>query len=336
MGEGIWALCVVLLAVATLGAQVTYGDVPTEVQKKINSINQNGTYLGVVIPNAFELNPLLQSPSYSPDKGMPYVDFAGRRFRFGSLEGKKVILVMTGLGMINAATTTQLLLGLFKVEGVVQYGIAGNANPSFIIGDVVIPRFWAHSALWSWQRYGDGPKNELPFENTGDYTRKYGFLKFADYTQTVKSIPDADNLLNNVWYQPEEIFPVDGIPEESSTSSGFPLIPGLKLKGCVNSTLCLTRTPNVARVTRGMSASIFLDNAAYRDFLFSKFKFTPVDMESASVALVCHQQRIPFIIIRGLSDLAGGGSDESNEADTFVSLAAENTITAVVEFIKRL
>ncbi|CAA7402683.1 unnamed protein product [Spirodela intermedia] len=347
MGEGIWALCVVLLAVATLGAQVTYGDVPTEVQKKINSINQNGTYLGVVIPNAFELNPLLQSPSYSPDKGMPYVDFAGRRFRFGSLEGKKVILVMTGLGMINAATTTQLLLGLFKVEGVVQYGIAGNANPSFIIGDVVIPRFWAHSALWSWQRYGDGPKNELPFENTGDYTRKYGFLKFADYTSNGKNlIPDADNLLNNVWYQPEEIFPVDGIPEERQHVFWVPVDPryfaiakklvGLKLKGCVNSTLCLTRTPNVARVTRGMSASIFLDNASYRDFLFSKFKFTPVDMESASVALVCHQQRIPFIIIRGLSDLAGGGSDESNEADTFVSLAAENTITAVVEFIKRL
>lgn len=77
MAGGIWAFCTVLLAVAMLGAQTAYGDVPTEVQKKINSINQNGTYLGVVIPNAFEMNPLLQSPSYSPDKGLPYVDFAG-------------------------------------------------------------------------------------------------------------------------------------------------------------------------------------------------------------------------------------------------------------------
>lgn len=85
-----------------------------------------------------------------------------------------------------------------------------------------------------------------------------------------------------------------------------------------------------------MSASIFVDNAAYRDFLFSKFKLTPVDMESASVALVCHQQRVPFIIIRALSDLAGGGSAESNEASTFVSLAAANSITAVIEFIRRL
>ncbi|CAA6666002.1 unnamed protein product [Spirodela intermedia] len=347
MAEGIYALCVVLLAVATLGTQVTYGDVPTELQKKINSINQNGTYLGVVIPNTFELNPLLQSPSYSPDKGLPYVDFAGRRFRFGSLEGKKVILVMTGLGMINAATTTQLLLGLFNVEGVVHYGIAGNASPSLIIGDVTIPRFWAHSALWNWQRYGDGPQNELPLESSGDYTREYGFLKFADYsTDGNNVIPDADNLLNNVWYQPEEIFPVDGTPEERQHAFWVPVDPyyfavaekilGLKLEGCINSTLCLPRTPMVTRVTRGMSASIFLDNAAYRNFLFSKFNPVPVDMESASVALVCHQQRVPFIIIRALSDLAGGGSAQSNEANIFVSLAVENSITAVVEFIKRL
>lgn len=31
-------------------------------------------------------------------------------------------------------------------------------------------------------------------------------------------------------------------------------------------------------------------------------------MESAAVALICRQQRLPFITIRALSDLAGGGS----------------------------
>jgi len=37
------------------------------------------------------------------------------------------------------------------VDGVVHYGIAGNANPSLHIGDVAIPHYWAHLALWSWQ-----------------------------------------------------------------------------------------------------------------------------------------------------------------------------------------
>ena len=87
---------------------------------------------------------------------------------------------------------------------------------------------------------------------------------------------------------------------------------------------------------RGTSASIYLDNAAYRDFIFKKFNVGPVDMESASVALICHQQRVPFITIRALSDLAGGGSAVSNEADTFITLAAANSITAVLAFVDAL
>ena len=47
--------------------------------------------------------------------------------------------------------TTQLLLSFFKIEGVVHYGIAGSANPSLNIGDVAIPQYWGHTALWSWQ-----------------------------------------------------------------------------------------------------------------------------------------------------------------------------------------
>jgi nucleoside phosphorylase len=59
-------------------------------------------------------------------------------------------------------------------------------------------------------------------------------------------------------------------------------------------------------------------------------------MESAAVALICLEQRTPFIAIRALSDLAGGGSTDSNEADTFTSLAANNSVTVVLEFIKQL
>lgn len=110
----------------------------------------------------------------------------------------------------------------------------------------------------------------------------------------------------------------------------------LKLEGCINSTTCLTETPKVTTVKRGTSASIYLDNAAYRSFIYNKFKVSPVEMESASVALVCLQQRVPFIVIRALSDLAGGGSAQSNEASTFTSLAANNSVKVVVEFIKLL
>lgn len=109
------------------------------------------------------------------------------------------------------------------------------------------------------------------------------------------------------------------------------IIQSLELEGCVNAT-----TPKVATVLRGASASIYVDNAAYRSFIHNQFMVSPVEMESAGVALICHQQLVPFITIRALSDLAGGGSAESNEADTFITVAATNSVIALVQFIKEL
>lgn len=108
---------------------------------------------------------------------------------------------------------------------------------------------------------------------------------------------------------------------------------GMKLNRCVNSTLCLGRVPMVLVVERGSSANIFIDNAAYRELLNVKFNVTAIDMESAAVALVCQQQVTPFIAIRALSDLAGGGSSQSNEAAVFASLAAQNAVDVAVKFV---
>lgn len=110
----------------------------------------------------------------------------------------------------------------------------------------------------------------------------------------------------------------------------------IKLEQCVNATTCLPTRPKMSTVLRGASASIYVDNAAYRSSIYDKFKLSPVEMESAGVALICHQQRVPHITLRALSDLAGGGSAESNEADTFLPVAAKNSVIAVVEFIKLL
>ncbi|EOY29721.1 Phosphorylase superfamily protein isoform 2 [Theobroma cacao] len=287
------AFVMLLALMLVLDERQADGAVSAEVQKLIHEAKLNGPYVGVVIPNLFELSPLLHNPNFTSANFT--IPFSGRRFRFGAIGEKRVILVMTGLSLINAGITTQLLLTLFKIEGVVHYGIAVNANPSLNIGDVTIPKYWSQTSLWYWQRYGDGPSDELTLESNGDYTRELGFLKFANFTTN-----------------------------------------DLKLEGCLNSTTCLDEQPRVVTVQRGTSGSVFLDNAAYRSFIYSKFNVSPVDMESASVALICLQQRVPFIIIRALSDLAGGGSAESNEADIFTSLAANNAVTVVMEFIKQL
>ncbi|CAN6353322.1 unnamed protein product [Urochloa humidicola] len=349
------SLLLLLLAVSCAAA------VPESTARSIRRVNRHGPFLGVVVPNAFEMEPLLRSTRFSPARGHlpPYLDVAGRRFRFGAIGEQKVIIVMTGLGMLNSGVTTQLLLTLFDVKGIVHFGIAGNADPDRQIGDVAIPRYWAHTGLWNWQRYGDGPQNELALESNGDYTRNLGSLNFTDYTVVDKNHQSATagNLLNGVWYQPEEVFPASsGTPESRSHAFWIPVdaryyelsrkLEGrLELERCVaagNGTTaatrtCLPRRPAVARVERGCSASVFVDNAAYREFLRSRFRVTAVDMETAAVALVAMQQGKPFIAIRALSDLAGGGAaGSSNEAVVFAPLAAQNAVTVAVELISLL
>jgi len=61
------------------------------------------------------------------------------------------------------------------------------------------------------QRYGDGPNNELSLESSGDFTRQFGYVHFANFT--TPSDQSTGNLLNSAWYQPEEVFPVNGTPE---------------------------------------------------------------------------------------------------------------------------
>ncbi|XP_042498330.1 bark storage protein A isoform X2 [Macadamia integrifolia] len=295
------------------------GAIPSSFMKKVREVNKKGPYLGIVVPNSFEMSPLLQSSSFVADEKLAYLDFAG--------------------------IATELLLTLFRVKGVVHYGIAGNANPQLQIGDVTIPQYWAHTGLWYWQRYGEGINDALTLESSGDYTRSVGFLNYSDYTVDETNGKSSANLLNSVWYQPEEIFPVNGTPEVRQHAFWVPVnshyfaiakkIGNLTLEGCVNST-CLPRKPEVFIVERGCSANVFVDNAAYRQFLNTKFNVTPIDMESAAVALISLQEGIPFIAIRGLSDLAGGGSAVSNEAGIFASLAAQNSVDVVVRFIALL
>ncbi|KAK4415462.1 hypothetical protein Salat_2653600 [Sesamum alatum] len=324
-------------------SKVANGAVSEDVMKKIYVINKMGPYLGVVVPNTFEMGPLLNSPSFVPQHDLPFLDFAGRRFRIGAVETRKVIVVMTGLSTINAGIATQLLVSLFDIEGVVHFGIAGNANPKLQIGDVTIPQYWAHSGLWNWQRWGDDADDELALESSGDYTREIGYLKFSDHNNNTNNSESTDNFLNRVWYQPEEIFSSDGQPEVRQHAFWVPVdtlylslakkLEGMKLERCVNST-CLPRAPEVVMVERGVSANVFVDNAAYREFLRSKFNATPIDMESAAVGLVCLQQKKPFIAIRALSDLAGGGSSVSNEAAAFAPLAAQNAVSVFLGFVK--
>lgn len=63
---------------------------------------------------------------------------AGCEFTTGKLEGVEVVLLRSGIGKVNAAMSTAILLDRFKPDFVINTGSAGGFNPSLNVGDVVI------------------------------------------------------------------------------------------------------------------------------------------------------------------------------------------------------
>lgn len=56
----------------------------------------------------------------------------------GKINNSKVVLVESGVGKVNAARTTQILIDNFNIEAVINVGSAGAANNKLNIGDIVI------------------------------------------------------------------------------------------------------------------------------------------------------------------------------------------------------
>lgn len=63
----------------------------------------------------------------------------GVDFTTGTLEGKPVVLFLSGISMVNATMNTQLAIDRFNVKVIVFSGIAGGVNPALHIGDVTVP-----------------------------------------------------------------------------------------------------------------------------------------------------------------------------------------------------
>lgn len=59
-------------------------------------------------------------------------------FVTGKLKGKEVVVVRAGIGKVNAAICTQMLIDSFGVEVILNTGIAGSLDARINIGDVVV------------------------------------------------------------------------------------------------------------------------------------------------------------------------------------------------------
>lgn len=69
---------------------------------------------------------------------------AGMDFCEGTLQGSPVVVVRSGIGKVNAAVCTQILIDEFQVEAVINTGIAGSLDARIDIGDIVVSTDLVH------------------------------------------------------------------------------------------------------------------------------------------------------------------------------------------------
>jgi adenosylhomocysteine nucleosidase len=236
----------------------------------------------------------------------------------GTLAGHPVLLAESGVSMVNASMTAQSLIDRFKVERIVFSGIAGGIDPSLHVGDVVVPEEWAQ------------PMENVVMRETTDGPKAPGFM--ADEVIAGKSafgVMASKKIDTN--HEFHDSFKADPALLETARK----IAASLKLKACASDQHCLAQPPQILVGGMGVSTMSFVDNAKFRDWLFTAWKARATDMESAAVAQVAYINGVPFIAFRSLSDLAGGEAD-ANKMDVFMTLAAENAAAVVKAFVGEL
>ena len=113
--------------------------------------------------------------------------------------------------------------------------------------------------------------------------------------------------------------------------------PTLPFQICFNNGDCYN--PVAIRGDLGVTAGSFIDNAEYRDTVFNNFLQAGIvteylDMESASSAHTSVTNQIPFLVIRAVSDLAGG--DALAQINEFLQPTAANLNFFLTEVLRKI
>lgn len=193
---------------------------------------------------------------------------ASMDFYAGTLEGKNVVIVRSGIGKVNAAVCTQILADDFGVEVVINTGIAGSLNNNINIGDIVISTDLIHHDMDA-VAFGY-PKGQIPQMD------KFSF--------------QSDSALRS-----------------------------LAVK------VCREVNPDI-QVFEGRIASgdQFVADQSVKDFIVSEFGAYAVEMEGAAIAQAASLNKIPFLVIRAISDKADGSAHVDYPA--FEKLAIEHSM----------
>ena len=251
-----------------------------------------------------------------PDAGkFETTQIRGVEFKTAQVGGRRFVFFLTGMSLVNAAMNTQLALDRFNVTALFFTGIAGGIDPELHPGDVVVPARWHYHSEAVYVNETAPGQFALP----GFFKQKY-----LNYGMIFPEEVTVKREGMEKWEQAKEFRADDKLlaAAQRATDAMAPVKLG-------------ERACKVVFGGDGVSGSVFCDNADYRQWIFKVWKAQCVDMESAAIAQVCWQNKTPCLVVRGLSDLAGGQAG-ANEIDQYLKAAAENSARVLVRILQNL
>ncbi|MGN0160162.1 MAG: 5'-methylthioadenosine/adenosylhomocysteine nucleosidase [Lachnospiraceae bacterium] len=202
---------------------------------------------------------------------------ASMTFKKGTLNGKDVVIVRSGIGKVNAAVCTQILVDHFNVDCVINTGIAGSLRSEIDIADVVLSSDVLHHDM---DATGFGyPMGQIP---------RMDVLSFK-----------AD----------ERLIELGKAACEKVASVGV-------------------------HVGRVVSGDQFISDKNVKERIIKNFDGYCTEMEGAAIAQTAYLNKIPFLILRAISDKA----DDSATMDypTFEAMAIKNSVEIIKELVDNI
>ena len=203
---------------------------------------------------------------------------ASMEFYQGTLNGKEVVLVKSGIGKVNAGLCAQILVDVFNVNRLINTGIAGSLKAEINIGDIVLS--------------SDALQHDMD-------ARAFGYAR--------GEIPRMDTLS----------FPAD------------PELIGMAKAACeeVNPEIQVF----VGRVVTGDQ---FVVGRETKEEIASWTDGYCTEMEGAAIAQAAYLNKVPFVIVRTISDKADDSA--SMDYSEFEKQAIEHSVRLVENFVGRI
>ncbi|MGL4232411.1 MAG: 5'-methylthioadenosine/S-adenosylhomocysteine nucleosidase [Casimicrobium sp.] len=277
----------------------------------------------------------------------------GNRYTTGVLRGNPVVIVLSGVSMINSTMVTQLMLNHFRIERLIMSGIAGGIDPANHVGDVTVPDRWAMPMEVFWNADSKLPAPcgkpadvsclglELALGDDGKVIPP--FVIDTPQGKVETGLYMRKNYLLNAKNSPKGTYVFDYPVDEQMLAVVKTIKPELarcgpkakRADGSVDEKQCVKQQPRMLIGGRGVSATVFLTNAQYRTYLHNVLKAQTFEMETAALAHVAYANGVPYIAFRSLSDLAGAeGFDEDVGALFSSGLAEMNEARVTLSFLE--